>query len=117
MGQIIKFEKIQDLWYAILPEYIEAGGDFNDCLMVDGAPEMLDRLSNNGDEITLVLSNKEMDYDCRLSKYDEESGWGFYLCFFGAVKDKNRFHVGLCPVNLFVWGGRHPEIIYVKIKD
>lgn len=116
MKQLIKFEKIQGLWYAILPEYIEQGGDFNDCLMVDGAPEMLDKLSNNGDEVTLILSETPMDSDCRLSKYDEESGWGFYLCYFGAVKT-GGFHVGLCPVNMFAWKGIHPEMIYVKIKD
>jgi hypothetical protein len=117
MTQLIEFQKIQGLWYAILPEYIDQGGDFNDCLMVDGAPEMLDKLSNNGESVLLILSETETsDYDCRLSKYDEEDDWGYYLCYFGVVI-LGGFHVGLCPVNMFAWKGKHPQIIYVKIKN
>jgi len=115
MMRLIEFKKMQDLWFAILPEYIEQGGDFNDCLMVDGAPEMLDRLSNSTDEITLLLSTEEIPSDCVLSKYDEEMDWGYYLCKF--PNDKKGKHVALCPVNSFVWVGKHPNKIYIRIKS
>jgi len=110
----IKFEKIQDLWFAIVPEYIEAGGDFNDCLMVDGAPEMLDMLSNNGEQITLIMTKEKNDLaTASLKKYTEISDWGFY--HFNFNSDYKNVHVGLCPVNKFAWNGIHPDLIYLQI--
>jgi hypothetical protein len=110
----IKFEKIQGLWYAILPEYLEAGGDFGDCLMVHNTPEMLDILSEGGDVVEVLIDNKpivDCDIKFLLSKID--SDWGFYNPH---SENKIKFdkEIGLCPVNLFVWGGTHPDFIYIK---
>jgi hypothetical protein len=114
---IIKFQKIQGLWYAILPEYIEAGGDFNDCLMVENTPEMLDLLSNNTEEIEVIIDNKLIiNADLVLELENQEFGWAYYTPMendFGFYPE----HVGLCPVNLFVWGGSHPETIWIKRKQ
>ena len=111
----VKFEKTQGQWYAVLPEYIEAGGDYADCLMVDGAPFMLDRLSNNGTEITVMVMQDTYieDSDAVLTKYAESNNWGSYTCEYKG--DPKTHHVGLCPVNQFVWDGIHPDIIYIKI--
>jgi len=110
----IKFEKTQGLWYAILPEYLEAGGDFNDCLMVENAPEMLDILSGFTNDVSLILSDKELSDSLLLLEKDrEQQDWAYY----NVQQNKYNFNlqVGLCPVNKFVWKGIHPKQIWITL--
>jgi hypothetical protein len=111
---IVKFEKLQGLWYAILPEYIEQGGEFSDCLMVENAPEMLDILSAGTDVIQVLVSDKLItNADIVLEKDRDEDEWGYY----DPMENDHGFYaqVGLCPVNKWVWNGIHPDIIYMKV--
>jgi hypothetical protein len=110
----IRFEKIQDSWFAILPQYIEDGGDFADCLMVHNTPDLLDILSENGDVVEVLIDNTPItDCDISFLLRSEENEWGYY-----EPQPNNKLgfdkEIGLCPVNLFVWHGNHPEAIYIK---
>ena len=116
MNKIIQFYKEQDsLWYADLPDFIEAGGDKEMCQMVAGADLWLDFISNNGCEITLEISD-EMGTNRLIMEGilgDEDGGGAIYL-----AHEYNEEPVGtpmwLCPVTLFVFG-KYPKIIYYSV--
>jgi hypothetical protein len=110
----IKFEKIQGSWFVMLPQYIEEGGDFADCLMVHNTPELLDILSNNGNIVEVLIDNKPIiDHDIYFLIIKEENDWGYYEPHIDNKLNFNK-EIGLCPVNLFVWHGQHPDLIYIK---
>jgi len=56
------FYKENGIWYIDLPEFIEMGfGTLANLMMVDGSDTFLDFLSNNTDEITIVMSPTKFD--------------------------------------------------------
>jgi hypothetical protein len=70
----LRFIKEVGLWYADLAEFLEQGlGTKNNLLMVDGADTFLDLLSENGEEITLNISETEFTgYEAKLGRIS----WG-----------------------------------------
>lgn len=119
-----RFYKDAGGWYIDLPEYIEAGiGTKANLAMVCGADTMLDRLSNNGDEITIqfedhtfrgssdVLINLGMGMDKEALdavEHPEVEYGGYYHA------KKLNHDLWLCPVVEFIWGS-YPKKIYIKI--
>ena len=69
----IKFEKEGRSWYADLPRYIEQGGAKEDCLMVAGVPELLEKLTSKNN-IILSVSTKPKDSHLLLVKTKENNG-------------------------------------------
>jgi hypothetical protein len=126
----VRFIKVQGSWYADLPEYIAQGGSFASCLMVAGAPELIEILigitkNKNKDELTVEIStewfpgfeavlNKEVEGDDVME--EEEGSWAVYLTTIynrpltqainkpGSTNVTGiNMKVGLCPVNAWVF--------------
>jgi len=79
------------------------------------ADDWLDYLSNKGQEITLILSNKQPLQE-KINIYEKpdnlEDG-ATYIAHSYKEEDINQV-MWLCPVTLFVFG-EYPEIIYYKV--
>ncbi len=111
MQYTYSFYKEGQKWYIDFPEYIERGGSKSDLLMVMGADKMLDKLSEDGVEITLRFSDKAMpDSEIRLKKLFSDP-WG---ATYKTNKPKMVKLVWLCNVTKVVMGN-HPEEIYVRV--
>lgn len=106
-------------WYADLPDYIEAGGDFEDCVMVAGADTWLDFISGYADHVTLEISDTEKLSEVLYRKYKEDSsdfdvdaGADYVALEF---KDREILHnLWLCPVTKFVFGD-YPDQIHYRV--
>ncbi len=127
----IRFIKEVGLWYADLPEFLERGlGTKNNLLMVDGADTFLDLLSENGEEVTLDISEVEFaGYQAKMSKIrwgknqellddvgHEPVEYGAYYEV-SELDGKSFSHrLWLCPVTEYVFG-RYPEEMWVRVID
>jgi hypothetical protein len=83
---IARFLKHGQLWYADLPEYLASGGSLADCLMVAGAPELLERLAGpEANKVDLAISTDWIPgFEAALHRLSKGSaqrgdGWAFYL--------------------------------------
>jgi len=57
--QVLSFIKDEGIWYADLPEFLEAGlGSRANLMMVDGADTFLDLLAKGNTRITLQISSQ-----------------------------------------------------------
>ncbi|MFM2037499.1 MAG: hypothetical protein RL432_438 [Bacteroidota bacterium] len=121
-----RFYKENQLWYIDLPEFLEAGlGNKNNLLMVDGADEFLDRVSNWGNEVWISVDTEpfaEADYSLISHAYGKNQalldqvghapvGYGMYY----SVPEMNGHTLWLCPVTEYVFQGGYPERIWVKV--
>ena len=120
------FYKEDGLWYIDLPEFLEAGlGTKANLLMVAGADTFLDKLSNNGDRVTVRIETApyaEQEY--ALSKMglgmDKAllDAVGHAPVPYGAYYKANDGHVlWLCPVTEYVFGGDYPNNIYINVQN
>ncbi len=115
------------LWYADLPEFLEQGlGTKNNLLMVDGADTFLDLLSENGEDVTLDISETEFaGYQAKLRKISLGKNQALldnvghepveYGAFYevSELDGKSFSHrLWLCPVTEYVFG-RYPEEMWV----
>jgi len=108
----IKFYKKENKWYAHLPAYIEQGGTEEECEMVAGADDWLDRLSNYGDDATLLLSDSDPLSE-RIVLYESDEFGATYIAHTYKEEDINQI-LWLCPVTVFVFG-KYPDIIYYSL--
>lgn len=137
MKGIVSFMKLDGSWYADLPQYIEQGGTLGECLMVAGAPQLIENLGGV-DRLTVEISTEWMpNCNAVLSKThwtqtDDEGeelssgpGWSYYAAMIlkqsanagvGSQPFKT-LSVGLCPVNAWVFGGTHPNTIFIKLTN
>lgn len=121
-----RFYKDEGGWFIDLPEYIEAGiGTKGNLAMVCGADTMLDKLSNNGDEIIIKFEDHKfkgwedqltnigigMDKEALDAVEHPEVEYGGY--YHAKKLDHNLW---LCPVVEFIWG-HYPKEIYIRIVD
>ena len=125
-----RFYKENRMWYIDLPQFLDAGlGTKSNLLMVGGADTLLDKLSNNTDEVTLQISELPIvGWTTWLRKlkngkddtYLKEVGHapvnnGAYYDAVVIDNVKTNHEVWLCPVTEYVFDGAYPEDIYVKI--
>jgi hypothetical protein len=123
------FYKENGIWYIDLPEFIEMGfGTTANLMMVDGSDTFLDFLSNNTDEVTILMSPTKFDgYEYELK--GEKQGlnkrllklighapvdYGKYY----TVTEHNNHRLWLCPVTEYVFGNYgdgYPDNIYIKV--
>lgn len=125
--QEVGFIKKDSSWYADLPDYLASGGTFESCVMVAGSDQLIEWLAKGKDEVTLIVSlkplrtNNKLDHDVLLVREStdvelfEDAGGATY----SAMLPEPQMFVNcwLCTVNTFVFGGTHPEIIFVKAKE
>ncbi|MDI9357418.1 MAG: hypothetical protein QM528_00550 [Phycisphaerales bacterium] len=119
------FIKESHTWYIDLPDFIEQGlGSKANLMMVQGADTLLDRLSNNGNKITLTFSTHEFpSYEYVIHKkmmgIDKEylDRIGHAPVEYGAYYKLDEWNhtLWLCPVTEYVFGGNYPEAIYIKV--
>lgn len=128
--QDIGFIKKDGAWFADLKDYLLAGGEFNQCVMVSGSDSIIEYLAKGKEYITLTASlspiraNNELDYDVLLVKeandieMHEDSGGASYRAIEGSASQiitQNK--CWLCSVSTFVFNGKHPDIIFIKVKE
>lgn len=113
MKKTFKFEKEESGWFIDLPEYIEMGGTKAELQMIAGADTWLDKLSNNGNHLKLVISD---DDSSRLKRQlilsetcTDETGGAIYYAF--ETEESSPHQLWLCDVTLFVFG-EFPKSIY-----
>ena len=115
----IKFVKVQDQWFADLPEYIESGGSYADCAMVAGADSWLDIIAQGENEVELELSNSNSNLRERITRVNynpEDLGEGATYVAFSFSGIPYQLELWLCPVTLFVFNEYPEQIFYQKIK-
>lgn len=118
------FNKEDGKWYIDLPLWF---GPKSALQMVDGADELMDRLSNNTNKVTINFSSKGFEgYDelliriKKMSEIDIDYGHfdgAVYKCKHKPIKNEilTENNLWLCGVTLFVFG-RYPKEIYIQIK-
>ena len=126
MLQTKYFYKEEGRWYIDLPEYIEAGlGDKENLQMVLGADLVLDKLSNNTNQVTLKFS-EEMNFkpDVTLVKIQEGKNDEDLKAVGHPMVDTGAYYVPmsvdidsvwLCPVTKWVFGGKYPKEINILV--
>lgn len=118
------YKDTNGIWYIDLPAFLEAGlGTKANLMMVAGADTFLDKLSDNGDDVTIRIETEPYDgMEYALSRLgfgmDKEllDAIGHAPVDYGAYYRANDGHVlWLCPVTEYVFGGDYPTEIYINV--
>jgi hypothetical protein len=118
------FYKDNTGWFIDLPEYINSGlGTKANLAMVLGADTFLDKLSNNGDKITLEISETPIDGSDDVldivgfdSPEEDLIEVGHPIEVGAYYEDlKTQHMMWLCPVTKYVFNGHYPDTIYYKV--
>lgn len=108
MTRTLKFYKEElGRWYVDLPEW---EGDKGELEMVAGADTMLDIYAQQGETVTLIVSDSPLEYGDSLIYSGNDDGVYNVSTLHGQPYD---FNIWLCPVTQFVFGD-YPSRIYVK---
>jgi hypothetical protein len=110
-----KFIKEGQAWYIDLPEFLEAGGSKGDLQMVEGADTMLDLISEDAKEVSLVLDREPFpgsDELTLIERCDPAIGGGYYNLQTFEGKEFNKT-MWLCAVTEYVFGDL-PDMIFIK---
>jgi len=109
-------------WYAYVPELWDQGMRAN-CIMVAGAPEVLNILAGEDSRITLHITQQYTpDYDMYLvnaddnAEFEGESGGDYLVAgYIGREQDLSfgNFKIWLCGVTVYVFGG-YPKLLFIK---
>jgi len=101
----LKFAKLAQQWYVVLPDY---SGKVENLEMVAGADVFLDTVANGHSIVVCMVSDEQfIDAEYHLTQINPQSGDYAY----------GNQRLWLCSVNKYVWGGAHPDHIYVKIDQ
>jgi hypothetical protein len=122
-----RFYKEEGTWYIDLPAYLEAGlGTKANLMMVAGADTFLEKLSNQGSEVTVHIETApyaEQTYALKkigMGK-DQEllDAVGHAPVEIGAYykADTDGHILWLCPVTEYVFGGDYPNHIYIHVVN
>jgi hypothetical protein len=130
-----RFYKENGMWYIDLPEFLEAGlGTKNNLLMVAGADTLLNILTDDGTEAVIEFGDERFD-GCNVQL--DLNGMGKDQALLDAVGhapvDYGAYYsayntqwlgyefklssVWLCPVTEYVFGGKYPERIYLRVVE
>jgi hypothetical protein len=130
-----RFYKENGMWYIDLPEFLEAGlGTKNNLLMVAGADTLLNILTDDGTEAVIEFGDERFD-GCNVQLDMNEMGkdqalldavghapvdYGAYYSAYNTQWLGYEFKlssVWLCPVTEYVFGGKYPERIYLRVVE
>jgi hypothetical protein len=101
-----KFVKEYGRWYIDLPQWTGSKGDL---LMVAGADTLLEKLSENNDEVAIALDVNPFESANVMKMLFKTPVVG------GATYRTDNGHLlWLCKVTEFVFGGSMPKSIYFK---
>lgn len=97
-------------WYIVLPEWT---GDKSALQMVMGADTMLDKLCDNKNSVTLLVSEEEPTETGfeKITKIMNTPVFG------GALYQSKYFPIWLCQVTEFIYDGRMPDTLYYKVSE
>lgn len=127
--QVLSFVKEKGIWYADLPEFLEAGlGSKANLMMVDGADTFLDLLAQGNDSITLTISSKPFQgWQTKMHKIKvglnstllqlighAPVDYGAYYKVTQMNGEAYNHQLWLCPVAEYVFGN-YPQEIYTSI--
>lgn len=127
--QVISFVKDDGIWYADLPEFLEAGlGTRANLMMVDGADTFLDLLAEGADSITLKFSSKPfVGWQTCMRRIRKGLNLPLLQILGHAPVDYGAYYkvarlngrdydhqLWLCPVTEYVFGD-YPQEIYASI--
>lgn len=128
--QDVKFIKKDKAWYADLPDYLEAGGSFQECVMVAGSDDIIDVLASGSEEVTLTASLKPIRENGVLAheiilvkiaddieEYEDAGGASYEAIIINPFGPCLRVQCWLCSVSTFVFNGKHPDVIFIKTKN
>jgi len=110
MMELRFYRKEDGTWWIDLPGYIAQGGDPAELQMVAGSDDFLELIAEAKDKVRLQISEQKVKGFYELKRVDEiptTSGRYYY-------DDQSENLMWLCPVTLWVFEGRYPEIIYYK---
>lgn len=128
--QVLAFVKDQGIWYADLPEFLEAGlGTLTNLMMVDGADTFLDQLAQGKPRITLQISTKPFPgWQARMRKIGKGLNQSLlqlighapvdYGAYYNVTQLNGQPHdhqLWLCPVTEYVFGN-YPTEIYTATR-
>jgi hypothetical protein len=109
------YKELDERWYIDLPDWIGSKADLE---MVAGADVMLNYMSDNGNEVTLKLSEEEFENSDKLEfvrmALEIENGAFYYLKEYQGVDID--LEMWLCDVTKFVFG-YFPQEIYISVVD
>jgi hypothetical protein len=121
-----RFYKENEIWYIDLPEFLEMRmGTKANLMMVDGSDDLLDILSENGDEVTIEFNHQPFDdatHTLRAQQIGSNqsllSQIGHAFVSYGMyynVTELDNMRIWLCPVTEYVFGGSYPREIFVRV--
>lgn len=128
--QTLAFVKDQGIWYADLPEFLEAGlGTRANLMMVDGADTFLDHLAEGNPRITLQIATKPFPgWQSHMHKIRKGLNQALLQIIGHAPVDYGAYYkvtqlngqphnhqLWLCPVTEYVFGN-YPAEIYASIR-
>lgn len=112
-----RFIKEGGEWYIDLPEYIQNGGNKGDLQMVEGADTMLEMMSQNKQEVFLIIDRESFPGANVLNlveRCDPYIGGGYY--YLSAYEgDEINKTIWLCGVTEFVFGDLPSQIFVRKV--
>ncbi len=127
--QVLAFVKEAGIWYADLPEFLEAGlGTRANLMMVDGADTFLDQLAQGKARITLQISTQPFPgWQAGMRKIRKGLNqpllqilghapveYGAYYSVTELNGQPHDHQLWLCPVTEYVFGN-YPDQIYASI--
>jgi hypothetical protein len=123
-----RFYKENEIWYIDLPEFLNQGlGSKANLMMVDGSDDLLDILSESGNEVTIEFSHQPFDGATHAlraqhvgSNQSLLSKIGHAFVSYGMyynVAELDNMRIWLCPVTEYVFGGSYPREIFVKVVE
>lgn len=108
----LRFYKFENIWYIDLPEW---EGAVEDLEMVNGADTFLEIYSRklNSKLLTFEIWTEKPDVPCAfVTKTDQDHEGATYQVHNSKLYDGS---IWLCNVTKFVFGGNHPNSIYLRI--
>lgn len=127
--QVLSFIKDEGIWYADLPEFLEAGlGSRANLMMVDGADTFLDLFAKGNTRITLQISSQPFQgWQTKMHKIKiglnssllqlighAPVDYGAYYKVTQMNGEAYNHQLWLCPVTEYVFGN-YPQEIFTSI--
>lgn len=110
-----RFYKEGNNWYVDLPNWTGAKSDL---LMIGGADDMLDILSNNGTQVLVLISRTDFE-GASLLEFKApatDMGEGAYYMLNEYEGKTLNLSVFLCDVTLFVFG-EFPKQLFITVVE
>ena len=100
------------MWYIDLPTW---EGTQADLQMVAGADTMLDRISDNGDEVVLNISEENFEGadELKFKSLAEDMGEGAYYILDNYKGNNIELEMWLCEVTTYIFNG-FPKSIFIQ---